>query len=189
MKKKRVSIFVKLMVPIFLLGLVGLIGSIMGVVSVKSVHTASQEVSGDGIETINEINTISVNFEKMQKMVLALCADPENDELKAAVDESIAAYDEEMLACEETLRQKKELFSDEDEELLNTTFDAIEEAKEEMTGLMELAVDDRFTAFANANTYMAEWATNVGDSLQTLSDHNDQRIEKLVANQKNVVSV
>lgn len=175
-KKKRISIFLKIMIPVVALGCAGLIGAISTMMALQKNQTASTEVSGDGIDTTIAYDEINLTFEILQKITMKSCASPQDKELNEEIQTTFTEQVEHIDKYKGKLENLKHNFTEENQQLMDDTFVIIENAEAEMTDLMELSKTDQDAAVAQLNTDMAEWSESISANMDTLIEANDNRI-------------
>lgn len=185
-KKRKSSILVKIIIPVLLLGLAGLIGSASTLSSLYKNQQSSNKVSGNGVDAIVALDEINIKFEQTQKLTLAYCTSGGNAGLKEYVMEQLTTYAEKVQDYENQLLEMGDFFSQEDIDLLNETFDILADAQQTTLQIIALADTDPESAAAKANQDMQEWSETIAGNLDTIIEHNDDRIAALTANQRAV---
>lgn len=93
---------------------------------------------------------------------------------------------DDVAGYEDRLRNMEDAFSDEDVALMEDTFTKLEEAQNGIIQIIGTSEVDRDAAIAMANANMSEWSDSIAANLDTLISHNDERIDQLTEDQKNV---
>lgn len=183
-KKKKSSIIVKLLTPVLILGVAAIAGVIITCVALISNQLSSNKITGDGIDTIVALDEINLDFEKSQKLTLAFCSDPQNAGMKEYVTGQLKTLSESVTKYENQLIEMKDNFSTEDQKAMDEVFAVIKEAQTETLQLMALAATDQAGAFKKANEVMTTWSDQIGTKMDTLIEHNDDRISQETEDQR-----
>ncbi len=183
-EKRKSSILVKIIIPVLLLGLAGLVGSASTLSLLYKNQQSSNKVSGNGVNAIVALDEINIKFEQTQKLTLAYCTSSGNEGLKQYVMEQLTIYAEKVEKYENQLLEMGDFFSQEDIDILNETFDILADAQQETLQIIELANTDPESAAAEANKSMQQWSETIAGNLDTVIEHNDDRIAALTANQR-----
>ncbi len=177
-KIRNVSIFVKLLIPVLLLGIVSTTGLLVLQSALKKNQTSSESISSDGINTIVALDVINLQYERAQKVCLAYILDPTNKELQAYAQKELAEAQESIQHQEDVLLNLKNSFDSEDQKLLEDIRTNLQGAQAELMGIMQTAVKDNdpIATAAKANVAMAKWSDGVTGNIEQLVSHNDERI-------------
>ena len=188
MKKEKSMIFLKLVVPVAILGLIAILIAAESLYSMAAVQRESKRVSEEGIRATICLNEINLEFANTQKLTLALCAEPDKD-LYEYVAGQLKEYQSDVASYEEELLAMTDYFSADDIALMNDTFDLIAEAQETTVTLMQTAMGgDSASAVTQANSTMTEWSESIGANMDTLISTNDALVKQNVKEQEDLLT-
>lgn len=184
--KRKIGIIVKLLIPVLILGIAGLVGAAVGMASLRNNHESSQQISGEGIDTIVALDKINLKFEQSQKLALAICGDNTNAGLKEYVMGSLTANAKDVQKYEKQLTDNKDIFSDSDYQIMQDMFKEINDAQNGILQIIAMAEKDPMGALKYANTVMTEWSDKIGGSIDTLIANNDKSIDTMTKDEEEV---
>lgn len=188
MKKKlyNLPIVIKLIIPVAVLGLYALIIACHGIYSMREAQLESAEISNEGIQASDCIDTIQLAYANMQTLTYVVCSQP-SQELYDYIGPQIEQIMSDVKDCEDKLLGMKDYFSKDDLQTMQDTFELFEQAESKSSELMSEAVStDSQTAMIEANTAMSEWAESIGNNLGTIQSHNKNMVEQNVKNQESL---
>lgn len=183
-KKRSTKVMLKLLIPVIILGLAGVGGTVTATMAMGDVQDHSKDISGDGMEIVVSLDQINLYFQESQKLTLSYCADPLNADLGNYVKGQLQSYADDIKVYEQRVIDRKDLFSKEDQQTIDDTFAALEDAQAEVIQILGLAQVDSKAAFAKANDEMAQWSDSIGTKMDDLITSNDERIDELTRKQQ-----
>ncbi len=183
-KKRSTKVMLKLLIPVIILGLAGTTGTIVSMRSMGEIQAQSKDISGDGMEIVVSLDEINLFFQELQKLTLAYCADPLNADLGNYTKGQLQSYAEDIKDYEQRVIDRKDLFSAEDQQKIDDTFEDLADAQEVVVQIMALAQTDQKGAFLKANEEMANWSDSIEVNLTDLITSNDERIDDLTERQQ-----
>ena len=186
MKKKlyNLPIVIKLIIPVAILGLYALIIACTGIYSMREAQVESAEISSEGIQATDCIDTINLAYANMQTLTYVACSQP-SQELYDYISPQIDELINNVKSCEDKLLAMSDYFSQDDMQTMQKTFELFEHAESKSDELMKAAINSGSQeAMIEANTAMSEWAKTIGDNLGTLKSHNSKMIDTNVKNQE-----
>lgn len=183
-KKRSTKVMLKLLIPVIILGLAGTTGTIVSMRSMGEIQAQSKDISGDGMEIVVSLDEINLFFQESQKLTLAYCADPLNADLGNYTKGQLQSYAEDIKDYEQRVIDRKDLFSAEDQQKIDDTFEDLADAQEVVVQIMALAQTDQKGAFLKANEEMANWSDSIEVNLTDLITSNDERIDDLTERQQ-----
>lgn len=186
MKKKlyNLPIVIKLIIPVAVLGLYALIIACTGIYSMREAQLESTEISNEGIQATDCIDTINLAYANMQTLTYVVCSQP-SQELYDYISPQIDALMSNVKSCEDKLLAMSDYFSQDDMQTMQKTFELFEQAESKSDELMKAAINSGSQeAMIEANTAMSDWAETIGDNLGTIESHNSKMIDTNVKNQE-----
>ena len=184
--KRKSTVLIKLLGPVIALGLLTMITAVVGLQSMISVQKASKTVSGNGFRALICFDEINKDFIQTQKYCLAVCGEPDNEDLYEYVAGQLKEFQSNVASYEEELLAMDDYFSDSDITTMNAVFSAMDNAQQETVELMTKAMSGDKDIISEANQVMQEWSTNIGDNLDTLITSNDEVIKANVEKQEKI---
>lgn len=184
--KRKSTVLIKLLGPVIALGLLTMITAVVGLQSMISVQKASKTVSGNGFRALICFDEINKDFIQTQKYCLAVCGEPDNEDLYEYVAGQLKEFQSNVASYEEELLAMDDYFSDSDITTMNAVFSAMNNAQQETVELMTKAMSGDKDIISEANQVMQEWSTNIGDNLDTLITSNDEVIKANVEKQEKI---
>lgn len=184
--KRKSTVLIKLLGPVIALGLLTMITAVVGLQSMISVQKASKTVSGNGFRALICFDEINKDFIQTQKYCLAVCGEPDNEDLYEYVAGQLKEFQSNVASYEEELLAMDDYFSDSDITTMNAVFSAMNNAQQETVELMTKAMSGDKDIISEANQVMQEWSTNIGNNLDTLITSNDEVIKANVEKQEKI---
>lgn len=184
--KRKSTVLIKLLGPVIALGLLTMITAVVGLQSMISVQKASKTVSGNGFRALICFDEINKDFIQTQEYCLAVCGEPDNEDLYEYVAGQLKEFQSNVASYEEELLAMDDYFSDSDITTMNAVFSAMNNAQQETVELMTKAMSGDKDIISEANQVMQEWSTNIGDNLDTLITSNDEVIKANVEKQEKI---
>lgn len=185
--KKKVSIVMKVLLPIAMLGCVAVIIALEALSSMTQLQKASSEISGNGVRATICIDEINLAFANSQKLTLALCIQPDEG-LYEYVSEQLKSYQENVDAYETELLAMDQYFSEDDMKTLQEVFDDLAEAQSTTKDLIALAMSGDTSAGTQANEVMTTWSESIGTKMDALITSNDALVKANIQKQKDLYS-
>ncbi len=180
---RRVSILIKLMLPILLVCIIGLTAAVTGFVALMMNQQASSNISDQGLNNIITLDEVSENFQIAQKYALTYCSMPEDEVLYEYVKQQLEVIAESYMYYEQYMDSVKDYFPEEHHELINETFAELQIAITDIYGMMDMAKTDKQGAFNILNDSMITWQETIEADIATLIADNDAQIAELAAGQ------
>lgn len=182
-KKKHVLFTV--MTPVLILGIVGIIASSVGIYSLRQNEQRSEEISEDGVDTLNALLDMNLKFQETQKLTLAFCGEASNLDMFDYIKGQLSEYSADVIADEEVLKSYKDNFTTEEQAIIDDTIDLVTEAQDTVLEILAMAASGQSEeAYTMANNTMQEWSDTIGSNLETLIASNDARMQSMVQEQE-----
>ena len=122
----------------------------------------------------------------MQKLCLAACSQPDDEELCDYIRGQFEEFQTEATDFQKELLAMDDYFSKDDMSIINAIFDAMDQAGEEAVVLMERAKSNDPDIMIEANNSTTQWSIDIGDKLKELLESNDKIIDQYVIRQDKV---
>ncbi|WP_075720669.1 methyl-accepting chemotaxis protein [Roseburia sp. 499] len=184
-KQKSISVLWKIMIPVIIVGLAGIAGGIITLKALNMNQHSSAQITGEGLDNLTALDAINLEYEKTMKLSLAYCTSDSVD-FKKYVMEELYDYAEKITGYQDTLRKNKDDFSEEEQQMMEETFEVISQAQGEIIETLAVADKNPEVALKVFNEKMTEWSKQIGDNLDKLTEGNDNQINDLVSNQRKV---
>ena len=112
------NISIKVVIPQIILAIVCIASAVWGINSMKSLKTESLKVSEENVDAIHTLDTLSNDFQVMQKLLLTHFLTSDEDDLAKVSDE----IDTKVADVESAMKNYKKSIADEQEQKLYDTF-------------------------------------------------------------------
>ena len=185
-QQRKLTVLVKLMVPVLTLGLIAILTGAVGLGSMVSIQKASKQVSEKGVRALVCLNGVNEMYNQMQKLCLAACSQPDDEELCDYIRGQFEEFQTEATDFQKELLAMDDYFSKDDMSIINAIFDAMDQAGEEAVVLMERAKSNDPDIMIEANNSTTQWSIDIGDKLKELLESNDKIIDQYVIRQDKV---
>lgn len=185
-QQRKSTVLVKLMVPVLTLGLIAILTGAVGLASMVSIQKASKQVSEKGVRALVCLNGVNEMYNQMQKLCLAACSQPDDEELCDYIRGQFEEFQTEAADFQKELLAMDDYFSKDDMSIINAIFDAMDQAGAEAVVLMDQAKSDDPDIMIEANDTMTQWSIDIGDRLKELLESNDKIIDQYVIRQDKV---
>ncbi|MCM1259299.1 MAG: methyl-accepting chemotaxis protein [Roseburia sp.] len=180
MKTKDMSIRYKLMVPVcgLMLAVAALVA--VGVSSIHAMRAASVTLKNQGVNSLIELNEISVESQRMQKLGIAYCISNEGD--KDGIWASVEECNEKIILRMEDIRGRMDDSSEKDAII------ALEESAEEIYSAITYMKDrvdngQKTEAILYSNTNLNIIAQSFEETINTWIELNDTSVNEILDDQ------
>lgn len=177
------KVLIKIVIPIFLIGVIGVFSSLYGFSSLGTNNRSSKEISGDGINNTIALDELNLNLQLTMKLVLACCGDPGNEGLYQHVLSELDTYKEKEAGWLDTLLENTDSFSKEDMEVIIQLESTFAKVQTEALDLVNRAASGEAGIFQTANETLTGWSNTVEAELDALVESNDAYISERIAQQ------
>lgn len=183
-EKKYISIFFKVLIPVFLLGICGILFAYSDMMSLISNSKSSKQISETGMSNIIALDEIALNVENTQRLTLQYIMNPNDESQTSYVKERLKEIAESMERHQQTLLDNSDSFSAEDLDTMKKTFDIIAESQSKVLTMLSLSHADQKAAISTAAVTMEEWSDTITANIDSLIASNDATIQELKASQQ-----
>lgn len=168
MNKKRTSLKVLILVPVFILGILSVLSNVMAVNNIRKVNRNASSIADDCMNSISELSAIENETESIHKLGLS--------HIIATDLNTMIAIVEEMQTEQETLEQELEDYrkyvEPEDESSYETVVSNYETMKYELGNLMAYSALGKNTeAYALANGVVSESSMAIQNEINVMKEH------------------
>lgn len=168
MNKKRTSLKVLILVPVFILGILSVLSNVMAVNNIRKVNRNASRIADDCMNSISELSAIENETESIHKLGLS--------HIIATDLNTMIAIVEEMQTEQETLEQELEDYrkyvEPEDESSYETVVSNYETMKYELGNLMAYSALGKNTeAYALANGAVSESSMAIQNEINVMKEH------------------
>lgn len=168
MNKKRTSLKVLILVPVFILGILSVLSNVMAVNNIRKVNRNASRIADDCMNSISELSAIENETQSIHKLGLS--------HIIATDLNTMIAIVEEMQTEQETLEQELEDYrkyvEPEDESSYETVVSNYETMKYELGNLMAYSALGKNTeAYALANGAVSESSMAIQNEINVMKEH------------------
>lgn len=168
MNKKRTSLKVLILVPVFILGILSVLSNVMAVNNIRKVNRNASRIADDCMNSISELSAIENETQSIHKLGLS--------HIIATDLNTMIAIVEEMQTEQETLEQELEDYrkyvEPEDESSYETVVSNYETMKYEIGNLMAYSALGKNTeAYALANGVVSESSMAIQNEINVMKEH------------------
>lgn len=168
MNKKRTSLKVLILVPVFILGILSVLSNVMAVNNIRKVNRNASRIADDCMNSISELSAIENETQSIHKLGLS--------HIIATDLNTMIAIVEEMQTEQETLEQELEDYrkyvEPEDESAYETVVSNYETMKYELGNLMAYSALGKNTeAYALANGAVSESSMAIQNEINVMKEH------------------
>lgn len=168
MNKKRTSLKVLILVPVFILGILSVLSNVMAVNNIRKVNRNASRIADDCMNSISELSAIENETQSIHKLGLS--------HIIATDLNTMIAIVEEMQTEQETLEQELEDYrkyvEPEDESSYETVVSNYETMKYELGNLMAYSALGKNTeAYALANGVVSESSMAIQNEINVMKEH------------------
>ena len=175
---KKLSIKLKVLIPVIVLGLCGVIGCFITLHSVSKMKNTSEEMSSKRINSIIQLDEVNVQFNNVQKLLLVYCIMPEaRENVQSDIDTYSTRVSEYLVEVKDNLPNELNVKVD----ALNSDWD---EFMADVSTTMEKADKESSEGITYANSVMKNWSSTIGDQIDAIVEENDNLTAELISDQE-----
>ena len=168
MNRKRTSLKVLILVPVFILGILSVLSNVMAVNNIRKVNRNASRIADDCMNSISELSAIENETQSIHKLGLS--------HIIATDLNTMISIVEEMQTEQETLEQELEDYrkyvEPEDESSYETVVSNYETMKYELGNLMaDSALGKNTEAYALANGVVSESSMAIQNEINVMKEH------------------
>lgn len=168
MNRKRTSLKVLILVPVFILGILSVLSNVMAVNNIRKVNRNASRIADDCMNSISELSAIENETQSIHKLGLS--------HIIATDLNTMISIVEEMQTEQETLEQELEDYrkyvEPEDESSYETVVSNYETMKYELGNLMAYSALGKNTeAYALANGAVSESSMAIQNEINVMKEH------------------
>lgn len=168
MNRKRTSLKVLILVPVFILGILSVLSNVMAVNNIRKVNRNASRIADDCMNSISELSAIENETQSIHKLGLS--------HIIATDLNTMISIIEEMQTEQETLEQELEDYrkyvEPEDESSYETVVSNYETMKYELGNLMAYSALGKNTeAYALANGVVSESSMAIQNEINVMKEH------------------
>lgn len=168
MNKKRTSLKVLILVPVFILGILSVLSNVMAVNNIRKVNRNASRIADDCMNSISELSAVENETQSIHKLGLS--------HIIATDLNTMISIVEEMQTEQETLEQELEDYrkyvEPEDESSYETVVSNYETMKYELGNLMAYSALGKNTeAYALANGVVSESSMAIQNEINVMKEH------------------
>ena len=143
---------------------------INGMMKMRRMDEEIADVAIHNIKALDEVNYMVSNTMSTCYYFIASEDEERKNELRAELDENISIIEESKAELEEN----KEVFTEDELKLINSTFETIDLAMNNVNNLMKLSDVNKESALKLMNSYFDEWSKLISSNVSVLIDANSK---------------
>lgn len=173
--KKRVSIKLMILIPVFVLGILTIVSNIAAIKNIRNVNNKASTIANENMNSISMLALIQEETQEIHSLALSHIIATNLDTMIALVD-SIRA-EEDIL--DGYLEDYQAVVSEEDSENFEELMTDYEGLKYDIATLLGYsAAGDNDAAFALANGAIAEYSEKIQSQIDTMNEHANSAAEQ-----------
>lgn len=166
--KKRTSLKVLILIPVFILGILSVVSNIMAVNNIRMVNSNASDIADDCMNSISELGEIQSATQSIHKLGLSHIIATDLNTMISVV-ENIRKEQSEL---ENNLEDYKKYVSDSDQEVYNSLVQNYEIMKKELGSIMAYsALGKKEEAYALANGVVSDSSSAIQENINVLKEH------------------
>lgn len=165
--KRRGSIKLAILLPVFILGAVSIISNAAAIMNIRNVNANAEEIADNYMISISKLGEMEVTAQKIHELALSHIVATNYDSMLEIVDE---IRDTESL-LDEQLEAYKPYLSEENAENYNMLCEGADELDYYIADLMAYsAAGDKEMAFACANNEISRYGNEINSAVESMID-------------------
>ena len=166
--KKRTSLKVLILIPVFILGILSVVSNIMAINNIRMVNSNASDITDDCMNSISELGEIQSATQSIHKLGLSHIIATDLNTMISVV-ENIRKEQSEL---ENNLEDYKKYVSDSDQEVYNSLVQNYEIMKKELGSIMAYsALGKKEEAYALANGVVSDSSSAIQENINVLKEH------------------
>lgn len=166
--KKRTSLKVLILIPVFILGILSVVSNIMAINNIRMVNSNASDIADDCMNSISELGEIQNATQSIHKLGLSHIIATDLNTMISVV-ENIRKEQSEL---ENNLEDYKKYVSDSDQEVYNSLVQNYEIMKKELGSIMAYsALGKKEEAYALANGVVSDSSSAIQENINVLKEH------------------
>ena len=166
--KKRTSLKVLILIPVFILGILSVVSNIMAINNIRMVNSNASDIADDCMNSISELGEIQSATQSIHKLGLSHIIATDLNTMISVV-ENIRKEQSEL---ENNLEDYKKYVSDSDQEVYNSLVQNYEIMKKELGSIMAYsALGKKEEAYALANGVVSDSSSAIQENINVLKEH------------------
>lgn len=166
--KKRTSLKVLILIPVFILGILSVVSNIMAINNIRMVNSNASDITDDCMNSISELGEIQNATQSIHKLGLSHIIATDLNTMISVV-ENIRKEQSEL---ENNLEDYKKYVSDSDQEVYNSLVQNYEIMKKELGSIMAYsALGKKEEAYALANGVVSDSSSAIQENINVLKEH------------------
>ena len=166
--KKRTSLKVLILIPVFILGILSVVSNIMAINNIRMVNSNASDIADDCMNSISELGEIQSATQSIHKLGVSHIIATDLNTMISVV-ENIRKEQSEL---ENNLEDYKKYVSDSDQEVYNSLVQNYEIMKKEFGSIMAYsALGKKEEAYALANGVVSDSSNAIQENINVLKEH------------------
>ena len=168
MNRKRTSLKVLILVPVFILGILSVLSNVMAVNNIRKVNRNASRIADDCMNSISELSAIENETQSIHKLGLSHIIATDLNTMISIVEE----MQTEQGTLEQELEDYRKYVEPEDESSYETVVSNYETMKYELGNLMAYSALGKNTeAYALANGVVSESSMAIQNEINVMKEH------------------
>lgn len=166
--KKRTSLKVLILIPVFILGILSVVSNIMAINNIRMVNSNASDIADDCMNSISELGEIQNATQSIHKLGLSHIIATDLNTMISVVED----IRKEQSELENNLEDYKKYVSDSDQEVYNSLVQNYETMKKELGSIMAYsALGKKEEAYALANGVVSDSSSAIQENINVLKEH------------------
>lgn len=166
--KKRTSLKVLILIPVFILGILSVVSNIMAINNIRMVNSNASDIADDCMNSISELGEIQNATQSIHKLGLSHIIATDINTMISSVED----IRKEQSELENNLEDYKKYVSDSDQEVYNSLVQNYEIMKKEFGSIMAYsALGKKEEAYALANGVVSDSSSAIQENINVLKEH------------------
>jgi len=166
--KKRTSLKVLILIPVFILGILSVVSNIMAINNIRMVNSNASDIADDCMNSISELGEIQNATQSIHKLGLSHIIATDLNTMISVVED----IRKEQSELENNLEDYKKYVSDSDQEVYNSLVQNYEIMKKELGSIMAYsALGKKEEAYALANGVVSDSSSAIQENINVLKEH------------------
>ncbi len=178
------KVMVKLLIPVFILGIVGLFTAIYIFSSLNKTQISSRQISGPGLDSTIALDELGLNLQLTMKAVLVYCTDPSQDGAYDTVRANLDKYAAKEAKWLSSLHENEGMFSAENIKAINELENSFSRIQAEANDFVSRAHNGEKGIEKEVIDMFDIWSTYVEANIDGIVSANDDNISEAVMTQE-----
>lgn len=169
--KKRTSLKILILLPVFILGALSIICNVMAINNIRTVNSNASDIADNSMKSVSDLGEIKNEIQSIHNLGLSHIIATDLNTMISVVGE----INDEQEELEQKLTEYKKYVSEDDEDIYDSLVDNYQTMKYELGNLMAYsALGKNEEAYAIANGAVNDSSTAIQKDIGVLSEHANE---------------